>query len=159
MVFKKGQAALDFLMTYGWAIALVVIIAAVLFAMGLFDTSNFVGNKATGFAGVAVNSWNINNAGNMQLRLMNQVGKRIQVNNITAQETGGTLRIATVPSSGIASDANVSNGAYITYNLTAVGPTTAAVGSGYTAMVSISYTDIESNFNYVTTGTLTGKVA
>jgi len=54
MVFKKGQAALDFLMTYGWAIALVVIVAAALFALGVFDVSNFVGTKAAGFSGVAV---------------------------------------------------------------------------------------------------------
>ena len=50
MVMKKGQAALDFLMTYGWAIALVVIVAAALFALGVFDVSNFVGTKAAGFS-------------------------------------------------------------------------------------------------------------
>jgi hypothetical protein len=152
MVFKKGQAALDFLMTYGWAIALVVIIAAVLFAMGLFDTSNFVGNKATGFAGVAVNSWNINSAGAMQIRLMNQVGKRIQIDNVTAQQTGGSAVTNTTAH-------NVTNGGYQSYDLAAVGPSGAGVGTGYTTTVSVAYTDIESGFKYVTTGTLTGKVA
>ena len=152
MVFRKGQAALDFLMTYGWAIALVVIIAAVLFAMGLFDTSNFVGNKAAGFAGIAVNSWNINSAGLLQVRLMNQVGKRIQIDNVTAVMTGGTSQVNSTA-------ANVSNGAYQTYNIAGVGASGTSVGSGYTATVAIGYTDLDSNFHYVTTGTLTGKVA
>ena len=32
----KGQAALEFLMTYGWAILIVIAVAAALYAMGVF---------------------------------------------------------------------------------------------------------------------------
>src|SRR3989344_4614103 len=34
---KKSQAAMEFLMTYGWAILIVLIVLAVLFAFGVFN--------------------------------------------------------------------------------------------------------------------------
>jgi hypothetical protein len=36
---RKGQAAADFLMTYGWVILAIVVVAAVLWNMGVFNTS------------------------------------------------------------------------------------------------------------------------
>ena len=33
---KKGQAAMEFLMTYGWAIIIVIAVVAALYAMGVF---------------------------------------------------------------------------------------------------------------------------
>jgi len=33
---RKGQAAMEFLMTYGWAILIVIAVVAALFAMGVF---------------------------------------------------------------------------------------------------------------------------
>ena len=39
ITYKKGQAATEFLMTYGWAILAIVIVAAVLWNMGIFKSS------------------------------------------------------------------------------------------------------------------------
>lgn len=33
---KKGQAAMEYLMTYGWAILIVIVVVAALYAMGVF---------------------------------------------------------------------------------------------------------------------------
>jgi len=38
----KGQAALEFLMTYGWAVIIVVVVVAALFAMNIFNPSAFM---------------------------------------------------------------------------------------------------------------------
>ncbi len=35
---KKGQSALEYLMTYGWALVVIVIVIAALFAFGVFNT-------------------------------------------------------------------------------------------------------------------------
>lgn len=150
MVFKKGQAALDFLMTYGWAIALVVIIAAVLFAMGVFDTSNFIGNKAAGFAGCAVKGWNFNTNGDLTLKFSNQVGQRINVTGVTATIGGITGSNSTTETIAPGADSS-------TYSISGFGTQTA--NTGYTAMVAINYTDLNSNFKYTSSGTLTGRVA
>ena len=149
MSFRKGQAALDFLMTYGWAIALVVIIAAVLFALGIFDVSNFVGSKAAGFSGVAVKGWKLDTAGSFTMKVSNQVGQPIQINKVsvtigssTVNYTTPAIPLATGQDSGTLTFSNTS---------------TQIAGSGYTARVSITYTDQSSSFDYTSTGTLTGK--
>ena len=35
---KRGQSALEYLMTYGWALVVIVVVVAALFAFGLFST-------------------------------------------------------------------------------------------------------------------------
>jgi len=151
MGFRKGQAALDFLMTYGWAIALMVIVAAVLFALGVFDVSNFVGSKAAGFSGVSVTGWKLDTAGALTMKVSNQVGNPIRLNSISATvgdvtqtlDANTTQTIATGASTGVLTGNNFA---------------AQSSGSGYTAKVTIGYLDTVSGFNYTTTGTLTGKV-
>ena len=153
MGFRKGQAALDFLMTYGWAIALVVIIAAVLFALGIFDTSNFVGNKAAGFSGVAVTGWGLSPAGTFTLKVSNQVGVPINVTAVavTIGSTTANLNFTAF---------NLAVGADSATLSTSAGAFPAqASGSGYNAKAVINYIDTNANFNYTTAGTLTGKAA
>ncbi|MDE1798168.1 MAG: hypothetical protein KGH63_02060 [Candidatus Micrarchaeota archaeon] len=150
---RKGQAALDFLMTYGWAIALVVIIAATLFALGVFDVSNFVGSKAAGFSGVAVSAWRMDPAGTFTLQLNNQAGVKARVDYINVTVASTTANVTGVPvtlnpgdSSGTLTTATGAFGAQ-------------ATGTSYTAKVIIGYTDLNSNFAYVSSGTTTGKAA
>lgn len=52
---RKGQAALEYLVTYGWAILAIVIIAAVLWYLGVFNPaqySNPGGKQCGGFSTV-----------------------------------------------------------------------------------------------------------
>ncbi len=154
MGFRKGQAALDFLMTYGWAIALVVIIAAVLFALGIFDTSNFIGNKAAGFSGVAVKGWGMSTAGQFTLKLSNQVGQPINITNVNITIGSTTTSIAPSPAISLGVGVDTS-----TLNTTGNPFGSQASGTGYNAKVVINYVDTNANFNYTTSGTLTGKVA
>lgn len=52
---KKGQAALEYLVTYGWAILAIVIVAAILWYFGIFNPSKYAGSKQSGgFATVSV---------------------------------------------------------------------------------------------------------
>lgn len=153
MSFRKGQAALDFLMTYGWAIALVVIIAAVLFALGIFDVSTFTGSRAAGFAGVAVSGWNLGTAGTMSMKLSNQVGTQVRIDgvSVTIGTTTATLAGLPVTLNTGQQSATLSTAAGSFGNLTA--------GTGYTAKVNVNYTDTNANFAYTTSGTLTGRIA
>jgi uncharacterized protein (UPF0333 family) len=36
---KKGQQALEYLLTYGWAILIIIVVVGALFMMGVFKTS------------------------------------------------------------------------------------------------------------------------
>ena len=153
----RAQAALDFLMTYGWAIALVVIIAAVLFALGIFDVSNFVGNKAAGFAGVAVTGWRLDSAGTFTIKVSNQVGQLIRLDTVNVTIGLNTTSLSGVPSPNIATGADYPVGTTMNSTTGAFGSLSS--GSGYTAKVSIAYTDLNSGFGYTSSGTLTGKVS
>ena len=141
-------------MTYGWAIALVVIIAAVLFALGIFDVSNFTGSRAAGFSGVAVSGWNLGTAGTMTLKLANQVGTQIQIDSINVT-IGNTSSLMTLSPSPLVLNTGQASG-----TLTSAGNFGAqATGTGYTAKVNILYTDTGAAFQYTTSGTLTGRIA
>ena len=39
---RKGQAAMEYLMTYGWAILIIIVVVGALFAMGVFKTKSTV---------------------------------------------------------------------------------------------------------------------
>lgn len=39
---KKGQAAMEYLMTYGWAILIIIVVIGALWRMGVFKTSSTV---------------------------------------------------------------------------------------------------------------------
>lgn len=156
MMNRKGQAALDFLMTYGWAIALVVIIAAVLFALGIFDVSNFTGSRAAGFSGVAVSGWNFNSAGTMSMKFSNQVGTQVRIDQVNVTIGQNSTSLSGLPITLNTGEAS-STLSTPTGNATAFGSQTA--GTGYTAKVNILYTDTNSGFVYTTSGTLTGRIA
>ena len=137
-------------MTYGWAIALAVIIAAMLFALGIFDVGNFVGTKAAGFSGVAVKGWTMTTNGTFSLKLTNQYGQQINITGV-----GVTVGTTSASING-SSFGTLSNGV----DSSIVSSSAAAFGSqsgSYTAKVSINYTDMNSGFNYTTAGTVTGK--
>jgi len=46
---KKGQVALEYLMTYGWALIAILIVVAVLFALGILSPNPYQGATCRGF--------------------------------------------------------------------------------------------------------------
>ena len=148
----RGQAALDFLMTYGWAIVIIVIVASVLFAIGVFDVSNFVGTKAAGFSGVAVQGWSFNNNGTLAIKLTNQVGKRINITGVNVTVSGEAQNFTSLPA---LVDAGATTGQLNSSQFTGAGKM--GIGAGYQAKLVINYTDMNSGFAVSTKGTLTGK--
>jgi len=146
---RKGQTSLDFLMTYGWAVLLVVVVVASLFALGIFNAGSFMGPRATGFSQIGVIAWNVNAAGILSLKLQNFAGMDINVINIEA--TYGTSHYSyditnvSIPNSKISD----------TFTVGAIGGLTP--GQYYTLPLRITYIDLN-GFNYTETGTISGTV-
>jgi hypothetical protein len=46
---KKGQGALEYLMTYGWALLVIVVVGAALFALGVLNPSTYTQKSCRGF--------------------------------------------------------------------------------------------------------------
>ncbi|MBW6462202.1 MAG: hypothetical protein K0B07_04100 [DPANN group archaeon] len=85
-IFKKrmGQSATEYLMTYGWAILAIVVVAGVLWNMGLFGGGS-CGNSVTGFAGtqVSVKDWALTDTGVLTLNLRNAAGENIELTSVS----------------------------------------------------------------------------
>jgi len=48
---KKAQSAMEYLMTYGWAILIIAIVLAALFSLGIFSSSSFTGTTCIATSG------------------------------------------------------------------------------------------------------------
>jgi len=136
-------------MTYGWAILLVVLVAAALFVLGVFNVNSFVGSRAVGFTEVSVTAFSVASDGTLTLKLQNQVGSPITVNSINA--TYGNESVSSAPATALGvgqSSGTLSVGAFTGLNS----------GDPYAMTVNIGYTDRTTQFTYTETGTLNGNV-
>ncbi|MCL5101218.1 MAG: hypothetical protein M1348_01235 [Candidatus Parvarchaeota archaeon] len=81
---KRSQSALEYMMTYGWAIAIIVIVAAVLYTFGVFTPSSSAQqNTITGFGnGVKVVSVSAN-ASDMEFFILNEYGYAINLTQVS----------------------------------------------------------------------------
>jgi len=146
----KGQTALDFLMTYGWALLLIVLVIGALFALGIFDINSFLGSRASGFAQVGVPAWRIDNTGALTAQFNNRVGSDISVRNVSWTYRG-------TPGANNTLNVTVANG-QTSPTLTLGTISGASAGASYTLQMTVTYVDLNTNFQYQSSGTVTGKV-
>ncbi|MEM0475451.1 MAG: hypothetical protein QW343_01525 [Candidatus Norongarragalinales archaeon] len=98
---KRGQSALEYLVTYGWAILAIVIVAAVLWYFGIFNPSKWSASKQCGgFASFTCEDYSAN-ATSTTIVLGNNVGRSITISNATCSPasvgpTGRTTCTASV---------------------------------------------------------------
>ena len=149
----KGQTSLDFLMTYGWALLLIVIVVGALFALGVFNVGSFIGSRATGFAQVGVVAWNVDHGVNgVTVKLQNHAGADVNVTAFNMTYGTNTVDITYLPVNY--------NGGFLANGGTSGTITIGTVGglsAGTTYMIPLSITYIDSNgFTYTESGTLSG---
>lgn len=93
---KKGQAAMEYLMTYGWAILAVVIVGGVLYYYGVFEPD--LPNQGCPNQPVAVegNAWEVDSGEPADLRMSprNNAGEEIT---IMEAEVDGTTWTGEIP--------------------------------------------------------------
>ncbi len=130
---KKGQGAMEYLMTYGWAILVVLIVGIVLWKTGLFGTS---ATGANGFNALTPDQWKIT-AGNNASEIIfhNVAGRTLKVNSINVTEEGyPTATAVFTPSSGVIGTGGTLTANYTTHACTSsTGSTKLSVAIDYTA--------------------------
>ncbi|MGC8533066.1 MAG: hypothetical protein ACP5MV_00310 [Candidatus Parvarchaeum sp.] len=60
---RRSQSALEYMMTYGWAILIIVIVAVILYSMGIFNPSSSVTFTSSGFSPFTISSTICNSIG------------------------------------------------------------------------------------------------
>ena len=142
----KGQTAVEYLMTYGWAILIILIVAGVLAYYGIFAPAGFLGPSSKGFTQVTVlQPWDLSSdlAGTLKFQVENRVGQDITITGIKADsgQVANTTCTLTDPTAGYALiTAGTKWPTTGLMTLTCAGTIGGASGSSYTITVEIDYT-------------------
>jgi hypothetical protein len=97
---------MEFLMTYGWAILIMLVVIAVLFYLGVFSPSTSVPKICTLPAGLACYDYSIDLDGNLNLDLGQALGRDITVTGV------GCDPVISRPTLNNINNVNISTGAH-----------------------------------------------
>ena len=141
MINKKSQAALEFIMTYGWAILVVLVAIGALAYFGVLSPDKFLPNKCTLQSGIACLDDKVTATG-LTINVQNSIGYDVTVDTVKAQQC-----------TALGSQGTLSNGGSATYTLTCVN-----TGTKYNGQVNITYTNINTNVQHTNQGQITTKI-
>ena len=157
LVNNRGQGAMEYLMTYGWAILVVMIVGVVLWQLGVFNVGQ--GNLVTtGFVKMQPLTPSVayrNN--NFTVSFMNALGTTIKLKNITLNESISRIQctgVTPTPAPGISIKAG---GTFTVVSATGCPPK--ADGESYDLVVVVQYTAVMGGVatNHTDTGHIKGQ--
>lgn len=150
---KKAQSALEYLLTYGWAILIVIIVGASLYALGVFNPGTFTGKRVTGFTQFQIVDHKVDTNTNLTLVFGNRLGKTVTLGNVTA-----TYKNIDCTSNDLDGDTMGPN-TQITTTLSCLpGWGALDLRSSYSVIIDIGFNDPDSGLDHIDTGTLFGAV-
>ncbi len=87
---KRAQAAMEFLMTYGWAIMVVLIVIGALAYFGVLNPQRLLPPKCTFPTGLSCRDHIVTASGDeVKINLVNGLGKAIYIRNVSADPLTG----------------------------------------------------------------------
>ena len=156
---KRSQSALEYMMTYGWAILIIVIVAVILYSMGIFNPSSSVTFTSSGFSPFTVSSSLCNNLGYKISVIAGPIPNN--ANSLTISKvylTSATGANTTTAAYSLPSPITLTSGSTATILIPNVACTSAGVHYSLSAAIQYSYTVPAIGKQTVnTTGTVAGK--
>ncbi|MCX6710160.1 MAG: hypothetical protein NTV63_04400 [Candidatus Woesearchaeota archaeon] len=140
---KKAQAAMEFLMTYGWAILVVLVAIAALAYFGVLNPGRFLPESCTIGAGVACQDFKVTAAGTATVIVRNGMGSGISAVTLSLGGTACTPAATTI-----------ADGSTTEFTCTA---TAGTAGAKYKGALTFAYIQEGSTLTHSKTGTLTAK--
>ena len=154
---KKGQAAMEFLMTYGWAILAAVIVIGALGSYFYFNNSQQ--DMATISGGMFyAEASRIASAG-VQLGIKNSQSIDVNITGITVKNKEDTIECQTATVPGILAAGKVLDVTNINADGTNACASLLTVGDSFSGTIVIDYTKTTSAISLQSTGTISGTVA
>ena len=147
---KKGQAAMEFLMTYVWAILVVLVAIGALAYFGVLNPSRFLPSSCTIAPGIGCDDFKVTTA-DVQLILRNGLGDDLTAVTVTVP---GCAASAEADGDDAWNNAAVLGGAD---GILADTCANGAAGSRYQQDVTITYTG-SSGISHTATGTVVTRV-
>lgn len=153
MMAKKAQAAMEFLMTYGWAIVVIIAVVSILFYLGIFSPFDLASNNCAMPSGFSCYSFTVYQGGSLVLDIGQSTGRTILVNRVACDE--GAAAHWTDVNESIESTMHGSIENVTCYNSDG---TTPQYGDVYHGNVYIEYTDIGTGYTHHVQGEISFTV-
>lgn len=150
---ERGQSALEYLVTYGWALLIILIAAAALYAMGLLSPSTYQQKTCTGLTNLGYGD-HFFDGSDFRIRVANEAGAKIRITN--ASMFSGIN--STCCWNEYTTPTNVNAGRSATFTISGYGPEGWTTGDDYTVDVRFSYDVLGGISGHVERGSCTGKV-
>jgi hypothetical protein len=152
-MFKRAQAAMEFLMTYGWAILVVLAAIGALAYFGILSPGNLLPQKCEFQAGMDCTEHPDASeaAGTITFPLVNSMGYRIRVDSVSSPLCTG----AGTTVNGAALPAELANGQP---GVIVMDGCTLTEGERYQERVTMQYTSNATGMIHSAAGTVAGKV-
>ena len=149
IINNRSQAALEFLMTYGWAILVVLVAVGALAYFGVLSPDKFLPARCTLQAGIAcldhkVDNGGVGGVGRVQVVLQNSLG--YDISSITLKAGGCGTQTASDLANGAKSP---------TITITCA---TILTGSKYNAQLNLSYTTTDTGIAHNNVGQITTRI-
>jgi len=141
---RRAQAALEFLMTYGWAILVVLIVIGALAYFGVLNPNILVPEKCTLQTGMSCKDYRVTST-KVTLDLQNGMGKGIIIRTINLTQSGSTGEC--VRQNIGSTDGLIANGRDTTLNINCSAPLQ-NLGSKIKLDVQVKYYFQDSNYLY-----------
>lgn len=163
---KKAQAAMEFLMTYGWAILVVLVAIGALAYFGVLNPSRFLPESCTISSQFSCDEFKADNldAGNVQIYVRNGRGSGVTISggDITLTEQDSDVCAAVtenVVEADLTDDETIADGARGQWVWTCNDITAAtSEGTKFKAAISFTYTESGDTLSHTATGDITTKV-
>ena len=143
MTNKKSQAALEFIMTYGWAILVVLVAVGALASFGVLSPDKFLPSKCVLQSGIACIDHKATST-SLDVRITNSGGYDITINEIKAQQCTAQTGLTT----------SLPNGQSTTLPLVCVN----TGSTKYNGQFNITFTNVETGIQHTNVGQITSRV-
>jgi len=149
-MFRKGQAAMEFLMTYGWAILVVLAAIGALAYFGVLSPDRFLPEKCTLPSGMACLDFRWDSAlTQFDLVIQNSGGFDMNTMSVNLTPTGGTLGACTADTL-----ASLPDGQQNQFAVACTGTTSGK----FKANLVVEYTNAQTGLAHTKVGELIAKV-
>ncbi|NYZ75771.1 hypothetical protein H0N98_00790 [Candidatus Micrarchaeota archaeon] len=170
---RKGQTAMEHLMTYGWAILIIMVVIAVLFYLGVLNPR--IPSQCIFPTGISCSTYKISaDTGKLTLQIGQETGKTIRMTGVSCTQnnspdfasdgiiTYGSGNNITVTSgrTAIISDPTSSTKPWLNISCTDANgnlPSDTNIGTQYSGWIYVRYTEMDTNLTRTRTGTFTAK--
>ncbi|MGC8651797.1 MAG: hypothetical protein ACP5UH_00900 [Candidatus Micrarchaeia archaeon] len=160
MAVLKLQSAMEYLMTYGWAILIISIALAALFMMGLFSPSSYVTSSCIFPADFSCLQDFMSTSGVLQINIEQSTESPIEITGI-----GCNSNVSLAGMTQLTGSSEIYlpiGGNYSFSNVQCYSGSSAysgSPGSIFHGYVILNYTDLQTGFPHTTVGTLVQKVS